>query len=648
MQKLLKSLAVATLFLSTLSGCSKGISVPEVESDVQKNADVIVIGAGAGGLSTAISAIENGAEKVIIIEKTTMTGGALNYTSGSMSGAETIIQELDGVEDTLDSFVADIMKNGDNKGNEELIKAFVAEDKLAINWLWENGLSDNKFTEANGKKSLFAPEHALYSVERTYKASPDDKTKYKSAAHEVLDTYIKEKLGDKIEIDFTTEATQLINNEKGQILSVLATNSSTKEQVLYTANKGIVVATGGYSGNKALMGAYAEYGSEYLAGGSFGANGQGIAMMQQIGAHVDEASMSYIPTFPMGRETQPGNGAIGPSYMWKTGGICVNQEGLRFVDETEEAVEIREIKLEEQTNAIQYDIFSDKIIEDLIANKASTFWSFFYDEGKVYSDSVVKAASLEELAEKLNMPAENLVETVNKYNANVESQRTDEFGRQFTPESINTYNLAINKIEGETFYAIPLKALCVMTLGGVTINTDSNVLDDNGNAIPGLFAVGECTNVWGRFVSGGTGVMGPITFGRIAGKAVMSNELAEAKEVKASSFVLDAKFFEVTKEENPTSRFDMNTPLTDGTYTATVEGQEGEMVVEVVISASKIASVTVVSNNETPAVAQGALDSIPSAIVENNSVDIDTISGATLTSNRILDAVTDCLTQASK
>ena len=179
----------------SMAACGQTVknTVPAVEASQTKTADIVIVGAGAAGLSAAIEAVENGAESVIIIEKTATTGGALNFTSGSMSGAETIIQEIDGVEDTKESYVQDILNNGANLGNEELIRAFVEEDVAAIQWLWDNGLSDNKFSvdRATGTMSVFAPEHALYSVKRTYKASPDDATKYKSAAHEILDAAVK-------------------------------------------------------------------------------------------------------------------------------------------------------------------------------------------------------------------------------------------------------------------------------------------------------------------------------------------------------------------------------------------------------------------------------------------------------------------------
>lgn len=648
--KKLTAIILTLAMAFSMVACSSQVKneVPEIEADQTKTADVIVVGAGGAGLAAAIEAVENGAESVIILEKTATTGGSLNFTGGTMSGAETIIQEIDGIEDTKESFVQDILKNGAQKGDEKLIRTFVDEDVAAIQWLWDNGLSDNKFStdRETGTMSVFAPEHALYSEKRSYKPKPDDPTKYKAAVHEILDTVAKSM--PEITIDFQTTAVQLVNNEAGQVLSVAAVNAD-GETVLYTGNHGVIMATGGYSGNLNMMGAFTENGSKYLPGGSNAADGYGIYMMQNVGAYIDEEVMGYIPTFPMGLDTGMGPGKIASTYMWKVGGICVNQEGNRFVDETEEAVDVREVALEEQTNAIQYDIFTDDIINSAVENNASMFWNFFYAPGKPYNEFVVEANSLEELAEKLGMPAENLTSTVEKYNECVETGTTDEFGRQFTEDSLDTYNVAINKVEGDKYYAVPLHALCVMTLGGVKTNENAQVLDADGTAIPGLYAAGECVGgIWGKFVSGGTGVMGPVVFGRIAARTAMSTELPEKYAMKEAQTLITEEMFAKEESENTESRFDMSKALKDGEYSATVDGQEGQMTVKVTIADGKISNVEIVENHETQSIASAALEKVPTSIVENNSCDVDAVSGATLTSNRIMDAVALCLTEAAK
>ena len=614
-----------------------------------ETADVVIVGAGGAGLSAAIEAAAQGAQKVIVLEMTGKTGGSLNFTSGSMSAAGTIIQKEDGIEDTVESYIADILKTGSDFGgkpSEEMVTMYANEAASVFDWLYEAGLKDCTYsTDAQGRRAVFAPEHALYSIPRTYKMRAKDSATYKSAAHEVLDSLLK--ADERITVVYNTKATELRANDKGQVLTVVAEGPD--GEVVYTASKGVIVCTGGYSANGKLMAQYVENGESYLAGGPSTADGNGLLLMQKVGGALNADSMSAIPTFPMGlvSKDNPKTGSIASTYTWKTGGIVVNQNGERFCNETESNPSIREVALEEQPGAVQYDIFTDKIVEDLRTNNGAYFYdAYFADETMRGAHVKFEGATLEELAEKIGVPAENLVKTVEAYNASVEAGGTDEFGRLYDGTT-NTYNMAVNKIEGDKFYAIRLQALCVMTLGGITTNTSMQVLDEAGNAIPGLYAAGEVVGgIWGKFVSGGTGVMGPIVFGKIAARNVMGGELAEGYEVKPASNLLDESLF--AKESSGETLFDMSRALNDGEYTATVDGQEGPMTVKTVIAGGKIASVEIVENAETQAVAAGALESIPAAIVAANSPDVDGVTGATLTSGRIKKAVAACLEEAAK
>jgi len=610
-----------------------------------EEADVIVVGAGGGGLSAALEAVNQGAEKVIVLEMTAKTGGALNYTSGSMSAAGTIIQKEEGVQDSVEDYVADILRIGGDLGgkpNEELVRIYANEATATFDWLYEAGLKDNAYSvdRATGNRAVFAPEHALFTIQRTYKPSPDDKAAYKSAAHEVLDALVAAQ--DKIEVKLNTKAVELVANDKGQVLTVVAENGES-----YTAKKGVIMTTGGYSANGKLMAEFVPYGDFYLAGGAPGADGNGLLMMQKVGAGL--TAMDAIPTFPMGlvSKDNPKTGAIANTYTWKAGGIVVNQNGERFCNETETNPAIREVALEGQPGAVQYDIFTDKIIEDLRAAGQAYFYdAYFAAEGQPGWHVVKTAATIEELAAAINVPAENLAKTVADYNAAVEAGASDSFGRLYDGTK-TSYNVAVNKIEGEKFYAVPLQALCVMTLGGVQANGSMQVLDEAGSAIPGLYAAGEVVGgVWGKFVSSGTGVMGPITFARIAARSVMNGELAEGYTVKAAANLLDEQLF--VKEKVAGAEFDMSAALADGEYTATVDGQEGPMTVKTTIAGGVIAAVEVVENHETPTIAAAAMEQVPAAIVAGNTVDVDGVTGATMTSTRIMKAVAACLEQAAK
>lgn len=634
----MKKLISLLLGLALLTGA---FVLPALAED----ADIVIVGAGGGGLSAALEAVAQGAQKVIVLEMTAKTGGALNYTSGSMSAAGTIIQKEDGIEDTVESYVADIINNGDDFGgkpNEELIRVYANEAAQTFDWLYENGLKDCKFStdRATGARAVFAPEHALYSIQRTYKASPKDPANYKSAAHEVLDALVK--ADGRIEVKLNTKAKKLEANDKGQVLTVV-----TEDGTRYTAQKAVIMATGGYSANGRLMAQFVPNGDYYLAGGAAGADGNGLHMMQEVGAGL--TAMDAIPTFPMGLVSRdnPKTGSIASTYTWKAGGIVVNQNGERFCNETESNPAIREVALEEQPNAVQYDIFTDKIVDDLRANNGAYFYDAYFADETMRGYHVVESAdTLEALAAKIGVPAENLEKTVETYNAAVEAGASDEFGRLYDG-TVNAYNFCTNKIEGDKFYAIRLHALCVMTLGGVTANENMQVLDEAGNAIPGLYAAGENVGgIWGKFVSGGTGVMGPIVFGKIAARHAMANEPAEGYTVKPAENLLDAALFE--KETAAEALFDMRRALTDGAYTATVDGQEGPMTVTTTIEGGRIAAVEVTENHETQAIAAGALESIPARIVEANDATVDVVAGASLTSGRIMRAVAAGLEEAAK
>nr|WP_295681424.1 FAD-binding protein [uncultured Lachnoclostridium sp.] len=669
-KKTLALLMATTMVVSVLSGCGKKAdnevsSTPtptveatqtpenedkteEVSYDRTESADVIVVGGGGAGLSAALEASSNGASSVIVLEQLGMTGGELNATSGTISGAETIIQELDGfTEDTLESYKQDIIHEGSKQGgkpNEALIDVYVEAAKDSVNWMWELGLKDYEFaTDKEGRKSVFAPEHTLFSYPRSYKPKAKDTSTYKSATHELLDTKVKE--DENIRVDLNTTAVGLLGNDKGQVLSVVAENNG--EKVLYTANKGIVMATGGYSANAKLIEAFNQEAHGVITGGLSSAMGTGIYLMQEVGGAITEEAMSWVPTFPMGLENPsvPGTGRIMTTKTQFAGGILVNKNGERFVDETSADNAAREKALEIQPEGIQWEVYTEDIVEDLLKSSVGGMYQFFFmtEAGAGYIES---ASSLEELAKVIEVPYENLKATVESYNAHVEAGDVDEFGRKFVEEEGNSFNVAVNKIEGDKFYAVKIKPLCVITMGGVQVNTDMQVVNEAGNVIPGLYAAGEVVGgVWGRYISSGVGVMGSVAFGRVAGKNVATLPLATGEEVKPASNLIDKSLF-IKDEATSEDIFDMNVSLKDGEYEASVAGQEGTMTVKVTITGGKIANVEILEQHETESIAKGALESIPKAIVDANSVNVDAYSSATLTSNRIKEAVAACLEQA--
>lgn len=513
--------------------------------DATEEADLIIVGAGGAGLSAAVSAVDAGAERVIVLEATGRTGGALNVTSGTLSAACTVVQEEDGIEDSLDSYVSDILTNCADIVDDpdpDLIRMYAENAAPMFDWLWEHGLKDYEFTmDDEGHRAIFAPEHELYSIPRSYKTQPKDPGTYKCAAHEVLDTYVKGV--PQIEIAFGTTALELVPNEEGQIVSVVASDADGETATLYTGRHGIVMATGGFGANVKMLARFSRHNADYLTSCLPQANGRGLQMMQKVGATLRD--MAAISASPMGVEIEgsDGMGVIGSTYMWKAGGICVNKDGRRFMNECDPSSAKREEALELQPGSVQYDIFTDKIIEDLTAAGAASMYEYrFANEEGVGHWLLTSADTLTELADAIGVPADALEETVASYNAAVESGEPDDFGHAFD-EDFDLFRLCNNKIEGDRFYAAPLRALVNTTPGGVRTDLDLRVVDEKGTPIPGLYAAGEVA-FGSPLGAGGTGAMGCLTYGRVAGEKAQSGEMEAGYAPTPAKDMLEDELFE--------------------------------------------------------------------------------------------------------
>ena len=641
------------MLLSLMSGCAQNGENGQSSTATtpkEADADVIVIGAGPAGMSAAISAVDNGAEKVIILERRNTTGGTMTNTSGSLCGAGTIIQELDGfTEDSPELFYEDVAAfslTDCGRPNLELIWNFCNESYKFVDWLWENGMSDNKFnTMEDGKKTVFAPEHDLYNYPRTYKPLPDNPEKYRAAVHEIMDDVIAKT--PEIEVRLNHKGLKLIPDENGIIKGIQSEDLETGEVTDLYSEHGIIVATGGYGGNPKLCSYYKEGLEDVLTCGLKETDGNGLRMIQEVGGTLTY-NMDAINPGANGLENPmaPGTGRIMDTKAMYAGGINVNQNGERFVDETHREQIVRERALAKQPGNVQYEIYTDKIREDLLKSPHAPMMEVFFmsEAGQSY---VIEADTLDELAEKINVPAENLKKTVEDYNAHVDSKQPDEFGREFVLND-NLYNVAINKIEGDKFYCVPIKSLLFGTNGGLQVNTKMQPVDKNGTGIPGVFAVGSLCSWWGGGAKSGTGITGNSWMGFEAGKNAMTMETLDHYDVQPAEDILPEEFFIEEETSTAKTRFDMNTALTDGTYESTVEGQEGDMTVEVIIKDGKIDTVTVKQQHETSTIGAPALEELPGMVMEQNSINIDVVSGATLTSERFYQAIANCLTEASK
>lgn len=633
------SLALALgIFLANISGCSTEIQEEVAQEFItEKYADVIVVGAGASGMMAALSAVQNGAESVIIVEKTSQSGGSLNAVTDTLSAANTIIQELDDITgDSMLAYQADIIAQSlGGKIDEDIIEVYANGATKIVSWLWENGLNDNEFKiDDMGKKSQPETKNENFSTQRVYFPSAHN-SDYSSASHEILDKLVLE--SDVIEIVFNTEIIELVGNEKGQVLSAIGEQN--EQNIQFYAQKGIVMATGGYTNNSEMIAMFNEFSGNVITTESDNSDGLGIRLMQEMGGMIDYDSMGVLKTYGTGLASlqEKGVGIIASTKTQFVGGILVNANGERFVNETDPDPTVREQALTEQPYGIQYEIYTDKIVNSAMEKGVGDMLNdmFLREE---YADYLVSAETLEELAMKLSLPMDTFVKTVLDYNASVSTSVVDEFGRNCGKTDKDS-NLAINKIEGDMYYAVKTQLISVATLGGITVNSDMQVTNSVGTVIPGLYAAGEVIGgVWGNFATSGILITSALVFGDIAGEKVMKNELSANHIIQPAINLLPESLFWENVSETEIDTFTLE-GASDGEYEVSVDGQNGKMKILVVIENEKLMFVQILSHNETEIITDEVFATYPEAIVRANTTNIDVIAGATLTCERIKKAV---------
>ncbi|NLL47202.1 MAG: FAD-binding protein [Firmicutes bacterium] len=445
-------------------------------------------------------------------------------------------------------------------------------------------------------EAVFAPEHTLYSVPRTYKAGTIDGTSAVLVALlKKLETY------DNITIHTTTQAIRLIQDElSGRIIGVMAVDGNGMLQEFY-AEHGVILATGGFGNNPAMLEKYVAGSEDWLMIVAPGSTGDGHRMAREVGA--DLVNMEYVPTYNYGFERS--NGQIQMVYVRSElfGGLYINSEGKRFVNELA-TQKSREHALRVQPGSVMFEVFDDAINQ---ANNRSNINALIAD------GEIASANTIEELAVKIGLDPDVFAQTIETYNSYVDAGEDLDFGK--TPLNV--------KIETAPFYAAKLRPLGLLTLGGVSIDLNGRVLDTNGSAIPGLFAAGEMLGgLHGTHISSGNGVTAPIVFGRLAGQqVVLTEKFGLRPETAATTDIV----------------------LTDGTFSGSAMSFGGEMKVEVTVEAGKITEITILSHQDTPAIASGALETMVGKILDANSINVDTVTGATITSKGLINAMQDAL-----
>lgn len=498
----------------------------EVKTEVTeetKDVDVVIIGAGGAGMAAAIEAADAG-KTVLIVEKASMTGGNTTRATGGMNAAETPEQaglefkEAAGVEktlatakesypelaeltatvekqyedykasgsteyfDTVELFELDTLVGGKALNNYDLVKVLAEQSADGIAWLKTVGADLSEVGSFGGA-----------SVKRIHKPVKDGKT---IAVGSYLVPILEQAVKDRgIEILFETPATEIIMKD-GAVAGIKASSKT----VNYTINaKSVVIASGGFAGNAEMVESLNPELKGFVSTNAPTITGDGIAMGEAVGAAtVDMDQIQIHPT------VEQNTAALITEGLRGDGAILVNQEGLRFFDEvgTRDAVSKAEIA---QTGGYAW-----LIVDQAMVDKSSVI------AGYITKGYTVQGDTYEALAEAIGCDGAVLKETMEKWNAAVAAGVDEEFGR----------TSFANPLDTAPYYAIKVSPGVHHTMGGLKINTNTEVLDTNDQVIPGLFAAGEVTGgVHGANRLGGNAVADIIVYGRIAG----TNAAAYAK-----------------------------------------------------------------------------------------------------------------------
>ena len=458
------SLMLTLILVVTLIGYAWGSPAKTI------NTDVVVVGAGGAGLTAAITAKEAGAD-VVVVEKMMIIGGNTLRATGGLNAAGTVYQDKAGIKDSPDVHYEDTMKGGRYENVPELVRTMVDNAAAAVEWL--NDLGANLIQVNLSGGSTNARSHA-----------PEGGGAVGPAVVMTLQNAAKER---GIEVLTQTKAAEVLV-EGGQVAGI---RCETKDGELIVKAKAVVIATGGYGANPDMVVKYRPDLKGFATTNHPGATGDGIDMAIRIGAAT--CQIGSIQTHPT---VVPVSGIMITEAVRGQGAILINREGKRFIDELQTRDVVSEAILAQEGGSA-FLVFDQGVRERLKAI-----------EDYANQGLLTEAGSLQELGDKLGVSGEVLAETVAGYNKFVADKSDPDCGRQHLDYELNK----------APYYAVEVTPAVHHTMGGLAINTKAEVLDEDGKAIPGLYAAGEVTGgVHGANRLGGNAVADIIVFGRIAG-----------------------------------------------------------------------------------------------------------------------------------
>ncbi|WP_368790711.1 flavocytochrome c [Companilactobacillus farciminis] len=454
---------------------NKFVFKPNKIDELKDHYDVVIVGSGGAGLTSAIQAYELGLSPVIL-EKMDKIGGNTNRASSGMNAAETFVQLNHHIVDSFQEFYDETFIGGGKQNNPELLKFFTEHGALAIDWLDQHGLKLDDLTITGGMKTM-----------RTHRPSS-----LMPIGGYLVTELLKYVEKYQIPLFDNVKVTDILS-ANGQVTGIKA--ESDREIEIKTS--AVILATGGFGAGKDLL---AQYRSDLLnlrTTNQPGATGDGIKLAQKLGAQLID--MEQVQVHPTVQQDTPHAYLIGEAVRGE-GAILVNNNGTRFVNELDTRKNVTQA-IDDLGGTGAYLIFDTDIRKRVKAVE-------FYD----HVGLVKTGQTLSQLAAEIKVDANELEKTVSKWNQAVKFQQDSEFNRTTGME---------RDISDGPFFAIHIAPAVHYTMGGLKINNKTQVLNTDNKIIKGLFAAGEIAGgLHGNNRIGGNSIAETVVFGRQAGQQV--------------------------------------------------------------------------------------------------------------------------------